>query len=175
MLRNDFYCASLPLILSGNWTTDASVQLPLNILGKILLWFVDYAKHESTDTCSGIAVTRSTCGKSPSRYMYFYHPHMRTGNNYRPQTKLRKGNVFTSMCQEFCPQGGVCHTLPWQADTPPGRQTPPWADPPQADTPRADTPPPADGYCSGRCTFYWNAFLFHLSLSVSLSVQAITF
>ena len=24
---------------------------------------------------------------------------------YRPQTKLRKGNVFTSVCQEFCPQG----------------------------------------------------------------------
>ena len=26
---------------------------------------------------------------------------------YRPQTKLRKGNVFTSVCQEFCPRGGV--------------------------------------------------------------------
>ena len=25
---------------------------------------------------------------------------------YRPQTKLRKGNVFTSVCQEFCQQGG---------------------------------------------------------------------
>ena len=25
---------------------------------------------------------------------------------YHPQTKLRKGNVFTSVCQEFCPQGG---------------------------------------------------------------------
>ena len=24
---------------------------------------------------------------------------------YRPQTKLRKGNVFTSVCQEFCPRG----------------------------------------------------------------------
>ena len=22
---------------------------------------------------------------------------------YRPQTKLRKGNVFTNVCQEFCP------------------------------------------------------------------------
>ena len=50
--------------------------------------------------------------------------------NYRPQTKLRKGNVFTSVCQEFCPQWGVpprqtpppCrHPL---ADTPPGRHTP---------------------------------------------------
>ena len=26
--------------------------------------------------------------------------------NYRPQTKLRKGNVFSSLCQEFCPQVG---------------------------------------------------------------------
>ena len=27
--------------------------------------------------------------------------------NYHPQTKLRKGNVFTSVCKEFCPQGGM--------------------------------------------------------------------
>ena len=27
-------------------------------------------------------------------------------NFYRPQTKLRKGNVVTSVCQEFCPGGG---------------------------------------------------------------------
>ena len=26
--------------------------------------------------------------------------------NYRPQTMLRKGNLFTKVCQEFCPQGG---------------------------------------------------------------------
>ena len=38
--------------------------------------------------------------KVPSRKMsYFYY--------YRPETKLWKGNVFTSVCQEFCPQGGV--------------------------------------------------------------------
>ena len=36
-------------------------------------------------------------------------------NFYRPQTKLRKGNVFTSVCQEFCPQGEVYTP---QADTP---------------------------------------------------------
>ena len=47
--------------------------------------------------------------------------------NYRLQTKLRKGSVFTSVCQEFCLPWGI-HP-PWQ--TPPGRhQTPPWADPP---------------------------------------------
>ena len=35
---------------------------------------------------------------------------------YRPQTKLRKGNVFTSVCQEFRPQGEM-YTPLW-ADTP---------------------------------------------------------
>ena len=50
---------------------------------------------------------------------------------YRPQTKLRKGNVFTPVCQSFCSQGGCLpqcilgytHPPLW-ADTPPG-QTPP--------------------------------------------------
>ena len=79
--------------------------------------------------------------------------------HYRPQTKLRKGNVFTSACQEFCPQeGGVCQTRqapPWAdtlllgrlgrhppGHTPPGqtRQTPLGQTPPLADTPR-QTPP----------------------------------
>ena len=56
-------------------------------------------------------------------------------NIYRPQTKLRKGNVFTSVCQELCPQvgGGRC-TPPGQTDIHhphlgrPSRQTPSWAD-----------------------------------------------
>ena len=49
-----------------------------------------------------------------------------TPDFYRPQTKLRKGNVFTSVCQEFCPQRGKVYTpladTPW-ADTPPPNQT----------------------------------------------------
>ena len=83
----------------------------------------------------------------PRKMSYFYY--------YRPETKLWKGNVFTSVCQEFCPQGGEVYTParktgkrpradiplgrpPWQADTPLGRhtslgrhpfgQTPLWAD-----------------------------------------------
>ena len=31
---------------------------------------------------------------------------------YRPQTKLRKGNVFTRVCQEFCPGRGVVQDQP---------------------------------------------------------------
>ena len=49
---------------------------------------------------------------------------------YRPQTKLRKGNVFTPVCQSFCSRGGVCLSACWDApppgQSPPG-QTPPWA------------------------------------------------
>ena len=32
--------------------------------------------------------------------------HEREDNFLPPSTKLRQGNVFTSVCQEFCPQGG---------------------------------------------------------------------
>ena len=65
-------------------------------------------------------------------------------DNYRPQTTLRKGNVFTSVCQEFWPQwvytpGADKQTAPL-ADTPPPRQTAP-----------GQTPPPRASY--------WNAFL----------------
>ena len=50
---------------------------------------------------------------------------------YRPQTKLRKDNVFTSVCQEFYPQEGVC-TSP--------KQTPPLGRPHRQTSPRAVTP-----------------------------------
>ena len=67
--------------------------------------------------------------------------------NYSPQTKLRKGNIFTSVCQEFCPQGGRCTP----SGTPPRRHPPflPW-----------QTPPGRPSYCSGRYASYWNPFLF---------------
>ena len=108
-----------------------------------------------------------------------------------PQTKLRKGNVITNMCQEFCPWGAGVHHLGRQ---PPGRQTPigqtpsqavrypppPWADtnplagrhpvgrqPPGRQNPRADTPS-QDGYCSRRYSSYWNAFLFVILASTEL-------
>ena len=84
---------------------------------------------------------------------------------YRPQTTLRKGNVFTSVCQEFCPLGGGCipactgrgdvyPSIHWvwvwqnppadtpQADNPLGRyfprHTPPWADTPPPTATAAD-------------------------------------
>ena len=65
-----------------------------------------------------------------------------------PQTKLLKDNVFTSVCQEFCPQwGGGVH--------------PPGADPPGRHPLEADTHPPLrDGHCSGWYASNWNVFLF---------------
>ena len=72
---------------------------------------------------------------------------------YPSPTKLWQGNIFTSVCQEFCPRGEVCLSACW--DTPPPPAEPSWPDtpsgqtppgqtpsppPPQADTPQADTP-----------------------------------
>ena len=53
---------------------------------------------------------------------------------------LGQGNIFSSVCQEFCPQGGVClsaclDTPPPQEQRHPPEQTPPGADPPGADPP----------------------------------------
>ena len=56
--------------------------------------------------------------------------------NYRPQTKLRKCNVFTSVCQEFWPQEGDVHP---QADTTPQADNL-WADP-MGRHPPGQTPP----------------------------------
>ena len=83
-------------------------------------------------------------------------------NFYRPQTKLRKGYVLTSVCQEFCPWGrGVSQhalgqTPPQQVHTQqvhphgkvhPRAGTPPW----QVHPPLAGTPPPGR-YLPGRYT-----------------------
>ena len=71
-------------------------------------------------------------------------------NNYRPQTKLRKGYVFTPVCHSVHRGGGICPSGFWN--------TPPWADTPLAKHPPGGDPA-ADGYCCGRYASYWNAFL----------------
>ena len=62
---------------------------------------------------------------------------------YRPQTKLRKGNVFTPVSD--CVHRGVY--------TPPGRHPPPGKPP-------GRHPSPRDSHCSGRYASYWKALLF---------------
>ena len=54
---------------------------------------------------------------------------------------LGQGNIFSSMCQEFCSQGGVPGQVPPWAGTPSPRQVHPWA----------GTPPP-DRYPPGMYT-----------------------
>ena len=65
-------------------------------------------------------------------------------------TKLGQGNIFTSVCQEFCPRGGggvclsACLDTPPSpgADIPPGSRHPPEQTPHQEHTPPGtDTPP----------------------------------
>ena len=68
--------------------------------------------------------------------------------------------VFTGVCLSM---GERC-TPPCQADTPPPiRHHPPGA--PWADTPLPSRHP-QDGYCSGRYASYWNAFIFHVAVTV---------
>ena len=57
-------------------------------------------------------------------------------SDYRPQTKLREGNVFTPVCQSFRPQGswGVYPSM--DLPTPDREDThPPPAEPPPGQTP----------------------------------------
>ena len=76
--------------------------------------------------------------------MLKYSPIMSTIYNVQflpPATKLEQGNIFTSVCQEFCPQGGSATNHPLGRDTPgqtPPRSRHPWGGRPPP--PRADTP-----------------------------------
>ena len=48
-------------------------------------------------------------------------------------TKLGQGNIFTSVCQEFCPRGGgVCLSACWDTPPPPGADPPGTRHPPTA-------------------------------------------
>ena len=89
---------------------------------------------------------------------------------------MGQGNIFRSVCQEFCPQGGSAsvyagipppgsrhHPSPLAAGTPRSRQPPP-----RAGTPRTRHPPgpdPPSRVCweirstNGRYASYWNAIL----------------
>ena len=80
-----------------------------------------------------------------------------------PSTKFGQGNIFSSVCQEFCSRGGIPACLAghmtnqqYISSCTPGRQTP-WADTPQVDTPQQRWS------MSGRYASYWNALLleFH--------------
>ena len=113
--------------------------------------------------CFSITVkmfAHSICG-----YDYIFYD-MKNFLCYHPLTKLLKGNVFTSVCQVFCPQGRGVHPLgrhnprqtQTQADTSLAR--------PSGQTLQGDTP--ADGYCSRRYASYWNAFSLLMQMSKSV-------
>ena len=71
-------------------------------------------------------------------------------------TKLGQGNIFRSVCQEFCPLGG-CLPQCMLGYTPLLGSRPPGSRPPrEADCSIRST--------SGRYASYWNAFLFYCCL-----------
>ena len=96
-------------------------------LSSCIMWNRSSGYMNSKAPCNG-----SVSAIEPTVYAY-----------YRPQTKLRKGNVFTPVCQLFCSQWGGSAPVHAGTHHPPlGRH-----------------PPTADGYCCGRYASYWNAFL----------------
>ena len=103
---------------------------------------------------------------------------------YRPPTKLREGNVFTSVYQSFCTQGKcaclvtghftgciclvpgpflVCVGMP---GTPPPTEGTPGSGPPRRYAPLQKVHPlvlaSSGGRQNGRHACYWNAFLLHV-------------
>ena len=90
---------------------------------------------------------------------------------------LGQGNIFGSVCREFCSQGeGVCLSACWDATLPLWADTP-GEQPPRDQAPPQDRAPPWSSACweiqltSGRYASYWNAILCQwLSLSVSLFI-----
>ena len=119
-------------------------------------------------------------------------------NNYRPQTKLREGYVFTAVCDSV--HRGVCLSACW--DTTPLNQAPPGADTPQSRHPHeaphppgsrhtplrgaGTNPPPPEQtlplHCacweirptSGRYASYWNAILLGSDIVSVKSCKMIT-
>ena len=102
---------------------------------------------------------------------------------------LGQGNIFRSVCQEFCPHGEgeyLCRYTPrdqvhppWDQVHPPGPGTPPRTrytplhlqGPGTPPSQTRYTPPPGSSACreiratSGRYASYWNAFLLKIEFS----------
>ena len=82
--------------------------------------------------------------QGPAYNEFGYNEHSALTNNVFYLFPLRKGNAFTSMCQEFCPRWVEVYNPPGRhplwVDTP--GQTPLlWADPQWANSPHGQTPP----------------------------------
>ena len=117
---------------------------------------------------SPVLLQGQTLGQTLNHWSYWNHTDL-VVNNYRPQLLLRKGNVFTPVCDSVhggclpLGQGGVCLWVQgvvylWvQGVYTLGRHPP-------ARHSRARHPPvkspPGDGHCSKWYASYWNAFLF---------------
>ena len=116
-----------------------------------------------------------------------FNVHLHRGNILLPAaTKLGQGNIFRSVCQEFCARGGgylvwsrgvyladppprIRYTAPLRPGTPPPPQT--RYTPPRPGTPPGPGPPPQIRTTSGRYASYWNAFLFIFVVAQSVNIK----
>ena len=93
----------------------------------IIYWFAAVKIKNNINITSGLGPLNSDNNTSPEHI-------------YRPQTKLREGNVFTPVCQSFCSKGeGACVTC-----MPPGHTRPQPPGHASHPTPQPCLPPPAD-------------------------------
>ena len=75
-------------------------------------------------------------------------------HHYRPQRSCGKVIFSQVSVSHSVDRGCVYPSMHW------GRHPPRRHPPRQTPRPGQTPPPRADGYCSGRCASYWNAFLF---------------
>ena len=68
--------------------------------------FVYLGAHKETDPKSAFHVEMTSCGNEPERERDVY---TFITLSLPPATKLGQGNIFRSVCQEFCPWGGGMH------------------------------------------------------------------
>ena len=66
--------------------------------------FVYLGAHKETDPKSAFHVEMTSCGNEPERERDVY---TFITLSLPPATKLGQGNIFRSVCQEFCPWGGM--------------------------------------------------------------------
>ena len=113
MKLNKFaYLYSKPL---GNHTLKIMKKIPGNLLKKT--WknhgnIMEFCQSEKVGTLWKLILPfhhNLEAGPESLINLHISAIHVNTVETYLlpPATKLGQGNVFTSVCQEFCPQGGI--------------------------------------------------------------------
>ena len=91
------------------------------------------SQHSNIQLCNTINLRCKSSSIISSIGLAIHHSYIVTTR----KRSLGQGNIFRSVCQEFCSQGGFCLSTCW--DTPPGTRHPPGPGTPQKQTPLAQS------------------------------------